>query len=556
MLASSVSRAPAAPAPAPGTFHVIEVVDEQTGRGVPLVELETVDRVRYYTDSNGVVAFNEPGLMNQKVFFGVSSFGYEFPEDMFGFRGTAIETKPGGATKLKIKRLNIAQRLYRITGQGIYRDTILAGRKPPADVPLLNAQVIGQDSVQATVYRGTAYFFWGDTSKLGYPLGNFRTTGATVALPGQGGGLDPSVGVVPKYFTDPESGFTKQMIPLADKGPVWIDGLMTVTDDASGGGETGAGVSGAGVSGAGVSGAGVSGADVSGAGGGQERMLAHFSRMQDLGTRLERGLITFDDQSQTFKKLLPVPLDTRLAPAGHPFRATVDGHSYFYFPMPYPCVRVRADYKSVIDLSSYEAFTCLKQDAPLDLKSPKLDRDDAGKLRFAWKKNTPPIEPREFEELVKTGVIKRDELPFRLADAESGKDVLLHGGSVNWNDFRKRYVMIALELRGASMLGEIWYAESPKPEGPWVHARKIVTHRREIGHGLAKRTDTQDLYNPKHHPFFDQQGGKIIYFEGTYTNSFSGNPVQTPRYEYNQIMYRLDLSDPRLKLPDAAAASK
>ena len=35
--------------------------------------------------------------------------------------------------------------------------------------------------------------------------------------------------------------------------------------------------------------------------------------------------------------------------------------------------------------------------------------------------------------------------------------------------------------------------------------------------------------------------------EGTYTNTFSGNPCQTPRYEYNQIMYRVDLSDERLK---------
>ena len=64
-----------------------------------------------------------------------------------------------------------------------------------------------------------------------------------------------------------------------------------------------------------------------------------------------------------------------------------------------------------------------------------------------------------------------------------------------------------------------------------------------------------DFYNPKQHPFYDQEGGRIIYFEGTYTNSFSGNPVQTPRYEYNQIMYRLDLSDPRLKLPDVASSS-
>ena len=40
-----------------------------------------------------------------------------------------------------------------------------------------------------------------------------------------------------------------------------------------------------------------------------------------------------------------------------------------------------------------------------------------------------------------------------------------------------------------------------------------------------------------------------IYFEGTHTIMFSGVTVPTPRYEYNQIMYRLDLADPRLALP-------
>jgi len=44
-------------------------------------------------------------------------------------------------------------------------------------------------------------------------------------------------------------------------------------------------------------------------------------------------------------------------------------------------------------------------------------------------------------------------------------------------------------------------------------------------------------------------GGRVIYLEGSYVNTFSGNPHPTPYYEYNQIMYRLDLSDPRLKLP-------
>jgi hypothetical protein len=496
--------------------HVIECVDEQTNRGVPLVELETVDRVRYYTDSNGLVAFNEPGLMDQKVFFHVSSFGYEFPKDMFGYRGVAVETKPGATTKLKIKRTNIAERLYRVTGQGIYRDTMLAGRRPPApQVPLLNARVVGQDSVQSIVYRNQAYFFWGDTSRLGYPLGNFSTTGAVAPLPGKPGGVDPSVGVPLKYFVDAESGFTRKMVPLSEEGPVWIDGLMTVKDDS-----------------------------------GRERLLAHFSRQKSLDVRLERGLILFDDATETFKRHTPVPLETRLAPGGHPFRVTVDGQPYYYFPVPYPCVRVRADWKSVSDLSSYEAYTCLKNGALLDGNDPQLDRDASGKVRFAWRKSTPPIMPKELDEMVKRGLAKRDELPLRLRDADGGgKDVTLHAGSVNYNEFRKRYVMIGQQIFGDSMAGEIWYAESDKPEGPWADAHKVVTHRRETGQDLGKRAETMDLYNPMHHAFLDQQGGRVIYFEGTYTNSFSGNPTQTPRYEYNQVMYRLDLADPRLKLP-------
>jgi hypothetical protein len=58
--------------------------------------------------------------------------------------------------------------------------------------------------------------------------------------------------------------------------------------------------------------------------------------------------------------------------------------------------------------------------------------------------------------------------------------------------------------------------------------------------------DKYSFYNPTQHAFFDEAGGRVIYFEGTYTHTFSGHPVPTPRYDYNQIMYRLDLSDPRL----------
>ena len=41
----------------PARPFAITVVDDQTGRGVPLVELRTVNGIRLVTDSNGVVAF-------------------------------------------------------------------------------------------------------------------------------------------------------------------------------------------------------------------------------------------------------------------------------------------------------------------------------------------------------------------------------------------------------------------------------------------------------------------------------------------------------------------
>ncbi len=82
--------------------------------------------------------------------------------------------------------------------------------------PLLNGQVAGQDSAQSVVYRGKIYWFWGDTSRQSYPLGNFGTSGATSELPGKGG-LEPSVGIDLTYFVDAE-GFSRPMLPKPDRG--------------------------------------------------------------------------------------------------------------------------------------------------------------------------------------------------------------------------------------------------------------------------------------------------------------------------------------------------
>src|SRR5206468_10138455 len=109
-----------APSTADRNEHfTITVVDDQTGRGVPQVELKTTNELRFYTDSNGIIAIREPGLMEQEVYFHVESHGYEYPQDGFGFRGVRLKLVAGGSAEVKIKRINIAERLYRVTGEGI-----------------------------------------------------------------------------------------------------------------------------------------------------------------------------------------------------------------------------------------------------------------------------------------------------------------------------------------------------------------------------------------------------------------------------------------------------
>ena len=100
---------------------------------------------------------------------------------------------------------------------------------------------------------------------------------------------------------------------------------------------------------------------------------------------------------------------------------------------------------------------------------------------------------------------------------------------VVWNEYRKRWILL---LEGS---GDVYYAEATQPEGPYGRAVKIIHH------------DQYNFYNVATHTFFNKEGGRVIYVEGTYTDSFSGATERTPRYNYNQVMYRLRLDDPRLQ---------
>ena len=173
LLALTTFAATAATAADP---YVIRVVDQDSHLGVPLVELRTVHNLRFYTDNAGVVAIDDANLLGQDVFFFVESHGYEFPKDGFGYRGTRLLIEAGKSADIKIHRVNIAERLYRITGAGLYEHAIRAGEKPPIAKPKINAKVVGCDSVQTAIYGDKLFWIWGDTSRLSYPLGNFNAS--------------------------------------------------------------------------------------------------------------------------------------------------------------------------------------------------------------------------------------------------------------------------------------------------------------------------------------------------------------------------------------------
>jgi hypothetical protein len=470
--------------------HVLRVVDDATGRGVPLVELRTTNGIAHQTDNAGVVAFDEPGLLGSRVFFFVESHGHEFPADGFGMRGTAVETKPGGETTLRIRRVNVAERLGRITGQGLFHHSLRAGLPVPHGKGAENAGVMGQDSAGAVVHGGRVRWFWGDTSLARYAMGHFGTATAT-----SDPAADPAKGIELSYAVDAR-GHSRPTFDLGVPGAVWVHCPFALRDPE-----------------------------------GRERILAEYERVKDVASpKLEQGIAVFDDAAERFTPLRKLPLDEERRPFGQAF---VDGE-HLYFALPYPFLRVRAAWEDVLDPSRYEAFTCLEAGAH-DAGSPRVERDAAGKPVYAWKKGALPVDAFRQQELVRKGALKDGEGWVDTVDATSGKAVQLHRGSVRWNAHRKRFVMIATRMGGEeSMLGDVYYAEASRPEGPWPKAAKVVGHKR------------YSFYNPVHHAFLDREGGRVIHFEGTYTVSFSDAPAPTPRYDYNQILYRLDLDDPRL----------
>ena len=218
------TRLLAGPVPGASKCMALRSVDSATMRGVPLVSFVTSAGDAYWSDSQGMVAYCDPDEFGNTVVFTVTSDGYALASGST----VTVDVTGGGAMSIPLVRELPGQRLYRVTGQGIYRDSALLGLTMPTAHPNINGLVMGQDTPSTFVYGGQLYWIWQDTSRAAYPLGNFASSGATSPLP-DGGGLSPDVGVNTSYFVGAD-GFSRAMVnPAGDPdetsssgGPIWL----------------------------------------------------------------------------------------------------------------------------------------------------------------------------------------------------------------------------------------------------------------------------------------------------------------------------------------------
>jgi hypothetical protein len=163
---------------------------------------------------------------------------------------------------------------------------------------------------------------------------------------------------------------------------------------------------------------------------------------------------------------------------------------------------------------------------------PSLWTDSQGKEWVLFGNPLPTLRcPRTFEAWQDSSKWER-LTPQATIPTRDGKSVKPHSGHITWNGYRKSWVTVFMEGFGKpSVFGELWFAEAQSPLGPWEKAVKVLTH------------ENYTFYNPRLHPAFTPTNSPILIFEGTYTADFADKPHPTPRYNYNQVLYRLDLDD-------------
>lgn len=417
----------------------IEIIDKQNGWPVPMVELRSVHDSIHVSDNLGLIAIDDPDLLDREVYFHVKGHGYGVAKDGFGYEGVRATLKAGGKFRIELERRNLAKRLGRLTGAGLFAE----GEKLGIPPLLPETGVFGCDSVLTASIGDRVFHLWGDTMLPGYPLGVYHSAAATTPLQPLKK-FEPPIAMPYTHFRD-DQGKPRGVAKMPGDGPTWLGAMVSFPD---------------------------------------KQLGATWSKIRNHMDEYEVGICTWDDETRNFvseKTLWKSADGTKpLILRGHPVRwQDPDGKRWLLFGDPFPEARCPDDFAS--------------------WKNPAT-----------WEKLERPAHPRSADDT----------------------EIQPHRGSIAWSAYRKRWVAIFTQNFGKpSLFGEIWYAEAESPLGPWKMAVKVLTH------------DNYTFYNPRIQTDLMPENASFILFEGTYTAEFADHARPTPRYNYNQILYRLDLDD-------------
>ena len=558
-------------------FFGIRVVDSASGRGVPLVLLRTVNYITHWTDSLGYVAFFEPGMMDQPVFFGVLSDGYQFDSerhlqlrstdraatiahtaeedaatDPFD-AGLILHTTTNGSAVVYVKRTQLAERAYRLTGGGLYRDSVLLGLPAPVPSPLLDRSgVVEQDTLMAShrPYRGRRYIFFGDSAcprsrrQDNCDGTGMYSVGATTCEPStEGCSTKGDTPPVLDYFISTEASGFSHPLPMAPMEPLdrntWIACILATrpTPHPSAHG------------------------DITMT---NQTMYAVFMKPAPNTSETDiTGVLKWSDEQSQFQLVTYWPLKNfvattnfataargvqRFAPSSSKLpsesdpSAPSDDDGYFYLTMSF--VYMRVPEHQLANLSAYEAFTPLLANSSLE--QPVLD--PAG---WGWKQGAVPVLQSDEAKLIALGVLPPSEAHFQVRDVTSGHTLGVGIGTVNYNEALGQYLLIT-EYSSTDRRGAIFAGVSSSLTGPWTYVTPVLSHD----------VTGASCYNPLHMPWMDEEGGRFIYVACSYTAMWSdkNNPnsqwytcltgvdsyqncaTPVPRYEYNNMVYRLDVT--------------
>jgi len=468
-------------------YFRIECLDSVTRRGIPLVLARTVNYVEQYSDSAGNIAFYEPGLMNRAVWFSILADGYNFTASMQPASsrpraatppydsGVILTTVPGSTATILLKRTQIAERVYRLTGGGLYRDSVLSGAlssipataSPRAlEDPLSGS--LGQDSLQLVRYRGRILWFWGDTGCAQSPReANCLNTGmysvaahSCVPDDGECNAADPPA---LEYFGNTSGGFPRPQ-PIAPIAPLeentWVSAFFVLSSNQP-----------------------------------NETLYGHYYKNPGDGAgQGTEGVARWDDSTSQLVKVAEWP--TNLA-------SGLEGAHTVHRLSP-------AD-----ELAGYAYFV-----------------NGAVRVRV---KTSPghAMDPHSYEQL--------HPVPSNYSCA-----------TVNWNAYAQKYLCIGevpdKRFGGPLPLTLAW---GDSLAGPFVNGSVISTHEKS----------GSSCYNPLQMPHMDLENGRVIFVTCTFTamwtntnhnpdlwssclfglNSRQGCAPVVPRYEYNNIVSRIDV---------------